>query len=145
MAEIATLFAEQDAATLVPAVTEVRTATGIVLHEGENYAGLVFDAETGKPSHHLILLPSEVIGAWGASKDWATSINGDLPTRQEQSILLAQLKRLFSPAWHWSAGQYSVNGAWAQNFLNGTQYDVFKDRSLRARAVRRLPFNFLPI
>jgi hypothetical protein len=131
---IASLFAE-------PAVTEVRTVIGVLLHEGEDYAGLVFDAETGEPSHHLILLPGEFKGGWQQALDWAASIGGELPTRQEQSFLFAQLKRLFSGDWHWSCAQCSSGVAWAQYFRGGTQHGVFKVTSSRARAVRRVAYS----
>jgi len=131
---IASLFAE-------PAVTEVRTVIGVLLHEGEDYAGLVFDAETGEPSHHLILLPGEFKGGWQQALDWAASIGGELPTRQEQSFLFAQLKRLFSGDWHWSCAQYSSDYAWAQNFSTGYQGSITKDHGYCAVAVRRVAYS----
>lgn len=107
------------------------------LAEGEEYAGIVFDAETGKPSHHLILLPGEFTGTWEQAKAWAASIGGELPTRQEQSFLFAQLKRLFQPKWHWSCVERSSGAAWGQHFGGGGQGYVYKYDTSLARAVRR--------
>jgi hypothetical protein len=118
-----------------------KTVSGVVLHEGEVYAGLVFDAETGDPSHHLVLLPGEVTGNWQQSLDWAQSIGGHLPTRQEQAFLRAQLNRLFEPAWYWSGEQYSSDYAWVQDFYDGSTDYGRKDYEARARAVRRVAYS----
>lgn len=107
------------------------------LAEGEAYAGIVFDAETGKPSHHLILLPGEFTGTWEQAKAWAESIGGELPTRQEQSFLFAQLKRLFQPKWHWSCDEHSSGYAWIQDVSDGYQGYGGKYYGNLARAVRR--------
>ena len=107
------------------------------LADGEIYAGIVLDAEAGKPSHHLILLPGEFTGSWAQAKEWAASIGGELPTRQEQSFLFAQLKRLFQPKWHWSSEEHSSGYAWGQDFYDGTQDSSGKSYDYLARAVRR--------
>lgn len=113
-------------------------ALDIVLQLGEHYAGLVLDAATGAPSHHLILLNGQAEDVtWQQAKDWAIEQRGELPTRQEQALLYANLKREFSAAWYWSCEQYSDSLAWFQLFTYGLQ--GFDDKSYggRARAVRR--------
>ena len=65
----------------------------IELHSGEHYAGPVLDAD-GNLMHHLVLraeLPTGEI-TWQAAMDWADSIGGALPTRQEQALLFANCK-----------------------------------------------------
>ena len=112
----------------------------IELKPGERYAGIVL-AEDGEPAHHLILLPGEAEDLnWEDAKSWATEQGGELPTRQEQALLFANLKSQFKPNWHWSNQAHETNSAWAwcQAFNSGDQnYDV-QDLELRARAVRRL-------
>ena len=111
----------------------------IQLMPGEEYAGIVLD-ENSQPHHHLILLPAEADAIkWGDAKRWALDNGGELPNRQEQALLYANLKRCFQSAWYWSCEQHaSVSGcAWCQGFCSGTQdyYDISSE--LRARAVRR--------
>ena len=113
--------------------------TSIELHPGERYAGLVLHAD-GKASHHLVLLPGEGEElTWQAAKDWASQAGGELPTRQEQALLYANLKAEFKPAWYWSSQAHETNSsyAWDQYFSNGSQ--LYNDKSFEApaRAVRR--------
>ena len=111
------------------------------LAQGEVYAGIALN-EDGTPSHHLILLEGEAIsGNWQTQMDWAKSIGGELPTRQEQALLYANSKQQFKPAWYWSSEQHSSESGWAwcQDFHHGTQGSYRKTGELRARAVRRLP------
>jgi hypothetical protein len=111
-------------------------SASIELQPGERYAGLLLD-EQGEPSAHLILMAGEAEDVtWQAALDWAAEIGGELPTRQEQSLLFANLKSEFQPLAYWSNTQYSVNNAWFQYFYDA-QYDD-KSAELRARAVRRL-------
>jgi hypothetical protein len=110
----------------------------IELQPGERYAGLLLD-DQGEPSAHLILMPGEAEGVtWQAALDWAAEIGGELPTRQEQSLLFANLKSEFQPKAYWSNTQYSDNSAWCQDFDIGDQFTSLKSAELRARAVRRL-------
>lgn len=132
---IATLEAQQQAA---PTSYVVAEAT-IALAAGERYAGLVLKPD-GSPGHHLILLPGEADGlTWQAANDWAAKVGGELPTRQEQALLYANLKAEFKPEWYWSAEVYETDGsyAWYQYFYHGNQYVTRKDGRLQARAVRR--------
>jgi formylglycine-generating enzyme required for sulfatase activity len=113
----------------------------VELRPGERYAGLVLDDE-GKPSHHLVLLPDRAEEVtWDAAVDFAKNAGGELPTRREQSLLYANLKQHFEPAWYWSGEQHEGNGsyAWSQYFYDGNQDDLHKSYEGRAVAVRRLP------
>ena len=138
-ARIEAEIAEVEMALQTQPRTHSLPALDIVLQHGEHYAGLVLDAQTGAPSHHLILLPGEAEDVtWQQAKDWAAGQRGELPTRQEQALLYANLKREFSATWYWSVEQYSDSYAWPQYFDGGTQ-DFLSDKSYeaRARAVRR--------
>ena len=111
----------------------------IDLQPGERYAGLVLDAE-GNASHHLVLLPDQAEAVnWTAAKDWAANAGGELPTRQEQSLLFANLKSEFKPRWYWSAQEHEDDSsyAWDQYFLSGYQGGDCKSFEGHARAVRR--------
>jgi hypothetical protein len=118
-------------------VPEVR----IELQPGERYAGLVLNAD-GSTSHHLVLLAGDAEDVtWQAAKDWAAEVGGELPTRQEQALLYANVKGAFVAAWYWSSEAHESDGAcaWTQTFGNGFQYDLRKSYEGRARAVRRFP------
>jgi hypothetical protein len=108
------------------------------LQEGERYAGVILN-EDGTLSHHLILLPKQPTErlTWNEAVVWAQV---ELPTRQEQSLLFANCKGAFEPAWYWSSEQYASNAyyAWYQFFGNGTQDYDGKGYKGRVRAVRRV-------
>jgi len=113
----------------------------IKLAPGERYAGLVLAAD-GTPSHHLVLLPDAASDVtWQDAKAWAESVGGELPPRQEQALLYANLKAEFEGAWYWSgeAHESEGSGAWYQFFLDGLQDYDLKINVGRARAVRRFP------
>ena len=115
-------------------------AAAINLAPGERYAGLVLSAD-GEPAHHLILLPGEAEEVtWEQAKEWAAKQGGELPTRQEQALLYANLKSQFKPQWYWSGQAHETESSWAwyQYFIDGHQYDYLKSYEFRARAVRRL-------
>lgn len=111
----------------------------IALKPKERYAGIVLNKD-GSPSHHLILLPQKLKTAvqWEEAKEWAASIDGELPTRQEQSLLFANLKDQFTPNWHWSSEAFGFSNAWFQNFGHGNQDSGNVNGGCHARAVRRL-------
>jgi len=116
-------------------------AADIELAEGEQYAGLILN-DDGTPSHHLVLLPGDNDEAtWEASKAWAASINGELPTRREQSLLFANCKQHFQEDWYWSGEALASDAryAWSQGFTYGNQCYYLTYFQLRARSVRRLP------
>ena len=117
-----------------------KTITLPDLKSGETYAGLVI-SDNGS-MHHLILLDGDADKASHQKQlDWAKSIGGELPTRQEQALLYANCKSQFKSDWHWSADLYaSVSGyAWFQDFTTGYQGSSVIYGKLRARAVRRFP------
>ncbi|WP_237772446.1 DUF1566 domain-containing protein [Herbaspirillum robiniae] len=110
------------------------------LAEGEVYAGVIL-TEDGRPSHHLVLLPGESEDINHADAiEWAKSISGELPTRNEQSLLFANAKKHFEQRAYWSQELHSEDGwAWCQYFSDGYQGYDRTSHALRARAVRRLP------
>lgn len=113
-------------------------AIDIELKAGERYAGLVLKAD-GAPSHHLILLSGNAEDVtWQAATEWAAKIGGELPTRQEQSLLFANLKSEFLERYHWSCESYSSSSAWYQYFGYGSQSNYGHYNELCARAVRRV-------
>jgi len=116
-------------------------AAQITLADGEHYAGLILN-DDGTPAHHLVLLPADHDDAeWQAAMEWAKSINGELPTRREQSLLFANCKPHFQTDWYWSGEPHASDAryAWCQYFYYGFQHDRSVDDRCRARAVRRLP------
>ena len=118
----------------------VTPAVHLELKAGEHYAGIVLK-DDGTPSHHLVLLPGDEGDLnFDKASAWATERGGFLPTRQEQSLLFANLKGQFEAAWYWSGQQHETNAsfAWIQTFDDGYQYGSRKDFEFRARAVRRL-------
>jgi hypothetical protein len=106
---------------------------------GEVYAGIIL-SPTG--DYHVFLLSSEAESInWPDAKKWATKQGGELPTRQEQSLLFANCKAEFKCAWYWSSEQNALDSgcAWVQGFGTGSQDNVHADYGYyRARAVRRL-------
>jgi len=111
------------------------------LQPGEEYAGILL-GQNGEPDQHVFLLPGDAEPATHAAQTkWAKSIGGRLPTRREQSLLIANLKPHFKPTWYWSGEKdaAAAGWAWCQYFDNGYQhyFDVYF--KLRARAVRSVP------
>ena len=110
------------------------------LADGEIYIGAIGDALGNL--HHVILLPGDNDDATHESQlEWAKSIGGDLPTRIEQAMLLANHSDQFKKDWYWSNEISDTESSWAwyQHFGHGLQNDGRKSYELRARAVRRLP------
>lgn len=60
------------------------------------------------------------------------------PQQTDAAAFRDSAAEAFADTWHWSSTQYSPVNAWTQNFDDGYQSDVRKDRQGRARAVRRL-------
>ena len=111
-----------------------------VLTDGQLYAGIVTDKD-GNPTHHLVLLPGDIADSgWNESMDWAGKAGGDLPTRQELHLLLANLKGKFKSDWYWSNEQDAglSSFAWLQYFGDGDQNYGRKSYLRRACVVRRL-------
>ena len=113
----------------------------IELQPGERYVGPVIDAD-GKLEHHLVLMPQRPEGKlnWQAAMEWAESIGGAIPTRQEQALLYANCKPHLTPVWHWSSETYEdgASYAWFCYFYHGVQYGSHKSYEGGAVAVRRV-------
>ena len=112
----------------------------IELQPGEHYAGTILD-ENGEHQHHLILMAHRPTGklTWQAATDWAKSVGGYLPFRQEQALLFANCKPHLKADWHWSAETHDddASSAWHCIFTNGHQSSDLKSYEGCAVAVRR--------
>ena len=113
----------------------------IGLDPGEHYAGVVLD-EAGQVAHHLVLMaqrPDKKL-TWQAANEWAASVGGALPTRQEQALLYANCKPHLKPEWHWSSETHADDAsfAWHCYFFDGLQLDYHKSYEGAAVAVRRV-------
>lgn len=114
------------------------TITLPALAKGEIYAGVLL--KDGQPSHHLVLLPGETTAAWKSAIAWAKDQGGELPTRKEQALLLANAADQFKRDWYWSSEEYAGSAyfAWFQFFGTGDQSYDHKSGRYRARVVRRV-------
>ena len=114
----------------------------IVLDPGEHYVGPVLDAD-GNLMHHLVLMAQRPTSklAWQAATDWADSIGGTLPTRQEQALLFANCKTHVRPEWHWSSQTHEDDAsfAWICYVITGSQDYYLKSYEGGAVAVRQIP------
>lgn len=129
--------------TEAPVVAEITSGfPDIDLADGELYAGLSRDQDTGA-WHHLVLLPQEPSDVtWKEALVWAKSVGGELPTRFEAALLYANLRdKVDDDHWYWTATQFAgaERSAWLQNFYDGYQYGNPEAYHNRARAVRRVP------
>ena len=96
--------------------------------QGGIFAGLMRGRD-GEKDYALILGPSLKSGTFDAVSKQAAAAKADghkdfrLPYRNEQSLLYANLKDKFKPAWYWSCERRPGNEAcaYAQYFLNGSQ------------------------
>lgn len=124
-----------------PTTTLRLPAVEIELLPGERYAGAALDHE-GFVTHHIILMPQRPDErlAWPDAMTWAQSVGGELPTRQEQSLLFANCKSHIEADWYWSREAHEDDGdyAWYCNFSYGTQHFSHQRRKCAAVAVRRL-------
>lgn len=119
--------------TLVPVMATLKA--------GECYAGLILGKD-GAPDHNLVLLPGEAQDVtWSAAREWAASAGGDLPSRRELALLLANQKEQFQRVWYWSSEQSEARAqlVWGQNFYSGIQTTYGRAFHGRARAIRRVP------
>ena len=123
-------------------MTMVYPRVDIELQPGEHYAGPVLDA-SGFIVHHLVLMaqrPTSKLN-WQDAMDWATSVGGTLPSRQQQALLYANCKPHLKPEWHWSCEQHETEAsfAWECTFSYGGQDDTRKSYEGSAVAVRLIP------
>ena len=112
------------------------------LRTGEHYAGAVLD-EDGDHEHHLVLMAARPTGKlnWQAAMDWAESVGGSLPSRQEISLLFANCKPHLTPEWHWTSQIHESDASYAWNctFSSGDIHDYHKSYEGSVVAVRRIP------
>lgn len=111
------------------------TTSTTALRPGERIGGIVLN-EAGEYQHHLVLLPAQPESAltWQAAKDWAASVDGELPTPQEQSLLFAHCKDHLPEAWCWSNKEAAdASYAWSCYFVTG--YQDFSHKSYEGSAV----------
>jgi len=111
-----------------------------MLKEGEAYAGLILGKD-GEADYHLVLLPDDVSDvSWPTAREWASSQEGDLPTRRELALLFANQRERFDRVWYWSSEQHDTRPqlVWGQNFASGIQTVYGRPFRGHARAVRRI-------
>lgn len=137
--ELAAMIQQLQRQVVSTTLIEIEDCT-IELDPGERYAGAVLDDE-GQHKHHLVMMaqrPTDKLN-WQAAMDWATSIGGVLPTRQEQALLYANCKPHLQPVWHWSCETHEDDAscAWYCYFGDGGQCDFRKRYEGCAVAVHR--------
>jgi hypothetical protein len=115
--------------------------TTVAMQPGERHAGAVLD-EDGETTCHLVLMaqrPEKRLN-WQAAMDWAESIGGSLPTRQEQALLFANCKPHLEGVYHWSSETHADDAsyAWICHFTGGNQGYDHKSYDGAAVAVRRV-------
>jgi hypothetical protein len=78
---------------------------------------------------------------WQSAMDWAASVGGSLPSRQEQSLLFANCKPHLKSDWHWSSQTHESDAsyAWHCSFSYGDQNLFLKSFDGSAVCVRRIP------
>lgn len=115
-------------------------ATEIELQSGERYAGATLNAD-GSVQHHIVLLaarPDKDLD-WDDAKAWAGEAGGELPTRQEQSLLFANCRDALPPqSWCWSSEPHGARHAWGCSFTNGLRSCGYHSSECNAVAIRRV-------
>jgi hypothetical protein len=129
-----------EATTEAAATTISVSAIAIELQPGEHYAGAALDTN-GCVRHHLVLLPG--VGddlTHQDALDWAKSVGGELPDRQEQALLFANCKTHLPKRWCWSSEVHADDAsyAWYCSFDDGGQSNSRRSWQAGAVAVRRL-------
>ena len=137
--ELAALIQQLQQQSVSKRVIEIESCD-IQLAPGEHYAGAVLD-ENGEHLHHLILMAQRPTGKlnWQAATDWAKSVGGYLPFRQEQALLFANCKPHLETTWHWSCEEHESEAsfAWGCDFFIGNQNFIHKSYEGSVVAVRR--------
>ena len=106
--------------------------------DGGIFAGVI----TQQDGTHcaVVMLPNQPATKlnWQDAMDWASSVGGTLPTRQEQALLFANCKPHLDPVWHWSSETHEDDAsyAWICGFSNGLQNTNHKSYEGSAVAVR---------
>lgn len=139
---LAALSGAIGASPAAPTTPTTASTTGIALQPGEHYAGVVLD-EAGQVIHHLVLMaqrPDKKL-TWQAACEWAASVGGELPSRQEQALLYANCKPHLEPVWHWSGETHEDDASYAWGcFCNYGYQDSNRKRvEGSAVAVRLIP------
>ena len=140
--ELSLLIAKFKEQPATPATTQwVFPEVSIELQPGERYAGAVLN-ESGQLMYHLVLMaqrPEKKL-TWQAACEWAESVGGDLPYRQELALLYANCKPHRKPEWHWSSESHEDDAsyAWDCYFGGGNQGLGHKSYEGGAVAVRRV-------
>lgn len=114
--------------------------TTIVLQAGEHYAGSTLEAD-GLVKHDIVLLAArpDLRMTWQDAMEWAASVGGQLPDRQEQALLFANCKQHLQGEWHWSSEEHeNASYAWSCYFHDGDQSHDHKSYEGCAVAVRRV-------
>ena len=138
--ELSLLIAQFKAEALKPVLFVLHEAA-IELQLGERYVAPVLN-ESGNVTHHLVLMaqrPEKKLN-WQSAIDWAESIGGSIPTRQELSLLFANCKPHLEPGWHFSSETHEDDAsyAWVCYFHDGGILDNHKSVEGSAVAVRRV-------
>jgi hypothetical protein len=109
------------------------------LKKDELYAGLIL-GDKDEPDHHLIMLTlhKDASMTWKNAMAAAKKAGARLPTRREASLLFANLKQHFQPAWYWTSDQHAGDDdyAWCQYFGYGIQGNSRKSLYDRVVLVR---------
>jgi hypothetical protein len=111
------------------------------LKKDELYAGLIL-GDKDDPDHHLVMLPlyKDASMTWKNAMAAAKKAGARLPTRREASLLFANLKQHFQPAWYWTCEQHAGydDYAWCQLFGYGRQGNCPKSDNYRVVLVRSI-------
>lgn len=85
----------------------------------------------------VVLLPEQGSDLTHAQAiDWARQQGGVLPTKPIAALLVANVKSLLRPQWHWLAETHGASFAWGCYFSYGTQSSYLKSFECSAVAVR---------
>ena len=140
-AELAEMIQQLKSETLQLPEIILLPQTEINLQPGERYAGAVL-GEDGHILHHLVLMAQRpaVLLNWQAAMDWASSVGGRLPNRQEQALLYANCKPYMEHTWHWTCvtDEDNASYAWYCDFYDGSQLYAHKGDEGSAVAVRSI-------
>ena len=121
-------------------------AATIELRNGEQYAGLVLK-DDGTPLHHLVRMAGQttIRLSWQDAKDWASKMDGGLPTRCEMSLIYAHCRAHVEPEWYWSGEAFEADAAsaWSCHLGDGFQSTHLKWYENDAIAVRHIPIGDL--